>query len=107
MIANFLLLVIISLINESIEEKVHYIFPEFPYKESNKNEVMLREVEAACEKGCYGRNGVSKVLCIRQCVSPSCYRDLYQGDLLEEGEVDVRLNSFKGCFIQRYNRSRP
>lgn len=26
---------------------------------------------------------------------------------LEEGEVDVRLNSFKGCFIQRYNRSRP
>lgn len=26
---------------------------------------------------------------------------------LEEGEVDVRLNSFKGCFIQRYNKSRP
>ncbi|KAJ8958859.1 hypothetical protein NQ318_019626 [Aromia moschata] len=88
-------------------QKVTYTFPEFPYKETNKNEVMFREVEAACERGCLGRNGVSKILCIRQCISPSCYRDLYQADLLEEGEVDVRLISFKGCFIQRYNRSRP
>lgn len=26
---------------------------------------------------------------------------------LEEGEIDVRLNSFKGCFIQRASRQRP
>ncbi|KAI8432559.1 hypothetical protein MSG28_013554 [Choristoneura fumiferana] len=25
---------------------------------------------------------------------------------LEEGEIDVRLNSFKGCFIQRSGRTR-
>ncbi|KAJ8926727.1 hypothetical protein NQ314_020844 [Rhamnusium bicolor] len=65
-------------------EKVTYTFPEFPYKETNKNEVMFREVESACERGCLGRNGVSKVLCIRQCVSPSCYRDLYQADLVSK-----------------------
>ncbi|KAG5897444.1 hypothetical protein JTB14_002705 [Gonioctena quinquepunctata] len=94
-------------LHQSFGEKVIYTFSEFPYKESNKNEVMFREVEAACERGCYGRNGVSKILCIRQCVSPTCYKDLYQSDLLEEGEVDVRLNSFKGCFIQRYNKFRP
>ncbi|XP_060517007.1 uncharacterized protein LOC132696283 [Cylas formicarius] len=88
------------------QQKVTYSFTEFPYKETNKNEIMYREIEAACERGCLGRNRVSKVLCIRQCISPSCYRDLYQSDLLEEGEVDVRFNSFKGCFIQRYNRSR-
>lgn len=41
---------------------------------------MFREIEAACESGCTGRKGISKVLCIRQCVSPSCYRDLYQSD---------------------------
>jgi hypothetical protein len=41
---------------------------------------MFREVESACERGCLGKSGVSKVLCIRQCVSPSCYRDLYQAD---------------------------
>ncbi|XP_050506786.1 uncharacterized protein LOC114327167 [Diabrotica virgifera virgifera] len=89
------------------EAKVTYTFPEFQYKETNKNEVMFREVEAACQRGCHGRIGVSKILCIRQCISPSCYKELYHADLLEEGEVDVRLNSFKGCFIQRYNRSRP
>lgn len=43
---------------------------------------MFREVEAACEPGCIGRTGISKVLCIRQCVSPSCYRDLYAADLV-------------------------
>lgn len=43
---------------------------------------MFREVEAACEPGCLGRTGISKVLCIRQCVSPSCYRDLYAADLV-------------------------
>lgn len=45
---------------------------------------MFREVEAACERGCLGRSGVSKILCIRHCVSPSCYRDLYQADLVNE-----------------------
>ncbi|XP_063901720.1 uncharacterized protein LOC135121328 [Zophobas morio] len=102
-----LALIIVILISLSCEQKITYTFPEFPYKESNKNEVMFREVETACERGCVGKSGVSKILCVRQCVSPSCYRDLYQADQLEEGEVDVRLNSFKGCFIQRYNRSRP
>ncbi|KAH1001701.1 uncharacterized protein LOC109534752 isoform X2 [Dendroctonus ponderosae] len=89
------------------KNKVTYTFPEFPYKETKKNEAIFREVEVACEKGCLGKNGLSKITCVRQCVSPSCYRDLYQQDLLEDGEVDVRLNSFKGCFIQRYNKSRP
>lgn len=43
-------------------------------------EGMFREYEVACEAGCSGKKGVSKILCIRQCVSPSCYRDLYQND---------------------------
>ncbi|KAB0798548.1 hypothetical protein PPYR_09541 [Photinus pyralis] len=88
-------------------EKVIYSFSEFPYKETSKNEVLFREIEGACEGGCLGKLGISKVLCVRQCISPSCYRDLYQADQLEEGEVDVRLNSFKGCFIQQYNKLRP
>ncbi|XP_050302226.1 uncharacterized protein LOC126740306 isoform X2 [Anthonomus grandis grandis] len=89
------------------KNKVTYNFPEFPYKETKKNEAIYREVEIVCEKGCLGKSGLSKVTCVRQCVSPSCYKDLYQQDMLEEGEVDVRLNSFKGCFIQRYNKTRP
>lgn len=45
-------------------------------------EAIFREVEEACEKGCLGKNGLSKITCVRQCVSPSCYRDLYQQDLV-------------------------
>ncbi|CAH1115682.1 unnamed protein product [Psylliodes chrysocephalus] len=104
---SFSFLFIIFLLYHNEAQKVTYTFPEFQYKETNKNEIMFREVEAACQRGCFGRSGVSKILCIRQCISPSCYKELYLADLLEEGEVDVRLNSFKGCFIQRYNRSRP
>lgn len=54
---------------------------------------MFREVEAACERECVGKTGVSKVLCIRQCVSPSCYRDLYQADMVNPSHLpllDVR-----------------
>ncbi|KAI4465754.1 ataxin 2-binding protein 1-related [Holotrichia oblita] len=80
------------------QQKVVYTFTEFAYKESAKNEAMFREYEATCEGGCSGKKGVSKVLCVRH--RPNFLQ-------LEEGEVDVRLNSFKGCFIQRYNRSRP
>ena len=36
----------------------------------------------------------------RQCISPTCYNALYSADPLEKGEIDVRLNSFKGCFHQ-------
>lgn len=94
----------IFLLKSVLSEKVTYTFQEFPYKESSKNvcvstfmtfalsrfavmfqENMFREVEAACEGGCLGKIGVSKVLCIRQCISPSCYRDLYQADLVIVG----------------------
>lgn len=45
---------------------------------------MFREVEAVCERYCLEKVGVSKVLCIRRCVSPSCYQDIYQADLVNE-----------------------
>ena len=38
---------------------------------------------------------------LRQCISPTCYTILYAQDLLEDGEIDLRLNSFKGCFHQQ------
>lgn len=33
-------------------------------------------------------------------MSEFCYNELYGEDELEEGEIDVRLNSFKGCLSQ-------
>ncbi|XP_011881778.1 PREDICTED: uncharacterized protein LOC105569713 [Vollenhovia emeryi] len=90
-----------------------FTFPEYPYKETTKNELLFKQFEQACEEngGCkllseHGIDGVAKTRCIRECVSPSCYREIYLFDQLEEGEIDVRLNSFKGCFMQRNGRPR-
>ncbi|KAK0092898.1 hypothetical protein PV326_000379 [Microctonus aethiopoides] len=89
-----------------------FTFPEYPYKETSKNELLFRGFETACEESgackmlSQQRSSVGKTRCIRECVSPSCYREIYLFDQLEEGEIDVRLNSFKGCFMQRNGRPR-
>ncbi|XP_061723767.1 uncharacterized protein LOC133529994 [Cydia pomonella] len=87
---------------------VTFTFKEYQYKDSPKNEMTFREFETACEQSsaCSHMTGLARTRCVRECVSPSCYRELYQIDPLEDGEIDVRLNSFKGCFIQRSGRTR-
>ncbi|EDV91131.1 uncharacterized protein LOC6568442 [Drosophila grimshawi] len=80
-------------------------FPEYAYKETSKNEITYHDYELACGQNslCVNANAAmaSKLNCLRQCISPSCYQDIYAFDELEEGEIDVRMNSFKGCVIQR------
>ncbi|XP_067013310.2 uncharacterized protein [Anabrus simplex] len=90
-------------------KKAVFTFPEFPYKETIKNEMAFHEFESACEQSssCRHMTGITRVRCLRECISPSCYHDIYQTDQLEEGEIDVRLNSFKGCFVQSATRTRP
>ncbi|XP_026468054.1 uncharacterized protein LOC113371621 [Ctenocephalides felis] len=90
-------------------ERIVFSFPEFQYKESSRNELIFREFESACEQSSrcsHLTNIAARQRCIRECVSPSCYEDIYTQDQLEDGEIDVRLNSFKGCFIQRSGRPR-
>ena len=54
-----------------------------------------------CKGWNFPEGGLEPVMFIRQCISPTCYSILYAPDLLEDGEIDVRLNSFKGCFHQQ------
>ncbi|KAH8295510.1 hypothetical protein KR018_012507 [Drosophila ironensis] len=101
-------------------------FPEYAYKETSKNEITYHELEVECDHHVKCANlspvGVARINCIRRCISPSCYQDIYAFNevsaplesniplyyassslvvQLEEGEIDARLNSFKGCVIQR------
>ncbi|XP_075161162.1 uncharacterized protein LOC142233985 [Haematobia irritans] len=78
-------------------------FPEYAYKETSKNEITYHDFEVNCEQhaACENLEGVKRKACVRRCISYSCYQDIYAFDELEEGEIDVRLNSFKGCVIQR------
>ncbi|XP_033226207.1 uncharacterized protein LOC117178822 [Belonocnema kinseyi] len=109
---NVLGFVLVTLQFCNLQEAKTFSFPEYPYKETSKNELLFREFEQACEESgtCKSltqeRNSAAKTRCIRECVSSSCYKEIYLFDQLEEGEIDVRLNSFKGCFMQRSGRPR-
>ncbi|CAF0792941.1 unnamed protein product [Rotaria sordida] len=43
---------------------------------------------------------IDMINCIRRCISYSCYKDIYENDPLERGEIDVRSNQFKSCWIK-------
>ncbi|XP_054276505.1 uncharacterized protein LOC128995509 [Macrosteles quadrilineatus] len=79
-----------------------------PVSSRHHSEVAFREFESACEQSptCAALKGLERFKCVRECISPTCYHHIYYKDQIEEGEIDVRLNSFKGCFIQRTGRTR-
>ncbi|XP_023169682.1 uncharacterized protein LOC111598598 [Drosophila hydei] len=91
--------------NKTPSKAATFHFPEYAYKETSKNEIIYHDFELACGQNslCVNANPamVSKLNCLRQCISHSCYQDIYAFDELEDGEIDVRMNSFKGCVIQR------
>jgi len=95
-----------------LKEPVEYKFKEFPYYETRKNEALFREYVKACEQSpaCwsppYTESALERTACVRSCINQACYADVYGDDPLEEGEIDVRLNSFKGCFHQVLQRRR-
>ncbi|XP_004525721.2 uncharacterized protein LOC101452885 [Ceratitis capitata] len=82
-------------------------FPEYAYKETSKNEIIYHEFETSCQHNtlCENLEAVVKKSCVRRCISYTCYQDIYGFDELEEGEIDVRLNSFKGCVVQRSGKN--
>ncbi|XP_046680963.1 uncharacterized protein LOC124367846 [Homalodisca vitripennis] len=104
----FLYLIFCVYMKKMFCQKTNFVFPEYPYKETNKNEMAYREFESACEQSpsCTPLKGLDRLKCVRECISPTCYQHIYYKDQIEEGEIDVRLNSFKGCFIQRSGRTR-
>jgi len=80
---------------------------EFPhkrysYRKNPKSEKKIKSLRIQCENkaSCRDLYGVDAVSCVRRCMSSHCYNDLYAHDELEDGEVDVRFHSFKGCVIE-------
>jgi hypothetical protein len=43
---------------------------------------------------------IDMINCIRRCISYLCYRNIYEKDPLERGEIDVRSSEFKSCWIK-------
>lgn len=42
----------------------------------------FRDFESACEQSglCSQASGIAAVRCVRECISPACYREIYQMD---------------------------
>jgi len=78
-------------------------FKRYGYKKKQKSEKKIKSLKMRCEHEdeCKDLRGVALTGCVRRCISPVCYEELYAHDELEEGEVDVRFNSFKGCVMEK------
>ncbi|XP_069125857.1 uncharacterized protein [Argopecten irradians] len=85
---------------------VIYNYKRYTYKKK-RDDKKYRNAKTVCEvkSECLRQQGVDQTACVRQCISKFCYEELYGSDALEEGEIDVRLNSFKGCLAQEKRTS--
>ena len=77
-------------------------FPTYTFKKSsqfeNRYQMKFRKCEA--NKECSKLDSMEKQNCVLGCVSNKCYQEIYSFDPLEEGEIDQRLASFKGCISE-------
>ncbi len=64
----------------------------------------MRRLSRQCEPRCEGEEGIDYTNCVRRCMSPFCYEQIYAFDELEPGEIDVRERSFKGCCLKHWNK---
>ncbi|KAK3710514.1 hypothetical protein RRG08_021328 [Elysia crispata] len=99
-IARVLVLLLLSEL--CLSSVIEYKFKRYTYRKK-RDDKRYKSVRQRCEVGdsqCQGLWGVEHTKCIRRCMSEFCYNELYGDDELEDGEIDVRLNSFKGCLSQ-------
>jgi len=96
-------LCILLLLFETLEAgKVQYQFKKYTFRKK-RDDKTYKNQKQPCEvdPDCLAKRGAEQAICIRKCVNSFCYQDIYGDDPLEEGEIDVRLNSFKGCVAQQ------
>lgn len=43
---------------------------------------------------------IDMINCVRRCISHACFKEIYEKDPLERGEIDVRSHQFKSCWIK-------
>jgi len=99
-------LFVLTLIVDCVTSAPEYQYKRYQYRKKSKNEKKIKSLKQQCESSseCQGLVGMELLGCARHCISPTCYDELYAHDPMEEGEIDVRFNSFKGCVIEQLPR---
>lgn len=97
-----MVVIFLALIHEWTDAKVVYQFKQYYYRKKPKVEKKFKSARKICldTEDCRSLHGLEQTKCWRLCMAPSCYEDIYAHDELELGEIDVRSNSFKGCWLQ-------
>eukprot|EP00039_Didymoeca_costata_P027344 m.18250 g.18250 ORF g.18250 m.18250 type:complete len:138 (-) comp6254_c0_seq1:1441-1854(-) len=107
---RILLFCILHLVSQSFECSAQptYNFTEFKFRGSRKarENRTVTKLERRCKHTCSGWfpdmiTGEFS-MCQKKCVASKaeamdCFNTLYRDDPLEDGEVDVRLRSFRAC----------
>ncbi len=78
-------------------------FTYYSYKKSSSIENKFRIASNNCQLNTQCADlatSSSQQNCILKCISKNCYKDVYEKNPLEEGEIDQRLTSFKGCYAK-------
>ncbi len=102
-ISNVIVLIILFLLLLLFSEatRPYYEYKRYSYSKKKTNERKIRNLKQQCEsRECKEFYGLDNNICVRKCMSEFCYNELYDNDELEEGEIDVRYDSFKGCIIK-------
>ena len=79
-----------------------FLFLFFSNFETNDKHTLtiMKEMTAACRQNplCAKLDPFDRVACIRRCVSPMCYNQIYDSSPLEPGEIDTKYPGYKSCF---------
>eukprot|EP00112_Aurelia_sp_Birch-Aquarium-sp1_P023729 Seg719.1 transcript_id=Seg719.1/GoldUCD/mRNA.D3Y31 product="hypothetical protein" protein_id=Seg719.1/GoldUCD/D3Y31 len=74
-------------------------------KKSTWGRAVNRQERVCKEEVCVNNEeGLLQDICIRKCMAPHCYQELYAWNELEEGERDIRWTSFKGCAAEELRK---
>ena len=100
-----IIFIIINTNNSGVQCKDEYSksnileFPVYEYKKNSglENKYYGRVNRCSFKTDCQNYELEEYQNCVLQCVSPKCYKEIYSPNPLEDGEVDQRLQSFKGC----------
>jgi hypothetical protein len=96
----------INFVGSNSKQPGKLAFPEYDYKRKLNLENQFKKQYIKCEASdaCTSLGvDIDRENCIYKCMSNRCYKEIYDFDPLEEGEIDQRLVSFKGCFSEENN----
>ena len=107
--ATIILLILITIELNLVYSDLHTAFhyPHYPYRKKKPSERKIRGAKSKCDYNyhCLQLTGLKNIECVRKCMSENCYDQIYQFDELEEGEIDIRYNSFKGCVLEELKKT--